>query len=134
MNIARNPVSTRIELLAQSVARIGWVSSTRLLPPSGRRWTGTSPSVDSTQLGIRMHSTAPTKPSSAVNTNAPGEPNIQVSAAAMAPATPPAISPNTVNREFVATRVIASGSTRGVSDALSTPNDLENTSDPSAHG
>ena len=71
---------------------------------------------------------------SAVKTSAPGEPNAQARPAAMAPATPPAISPNTVSREFVLTRVISSGSTRGVSAALSTPNDLDSTSMPSAHG
>jgi hypothetical protein len=39
-----------------------------------------------------------------------------------------------VSREFVVTRVIVSGSTRGVTAALSTTNDLLSTIAPSAAG
>jgi hypothetical protein len=90
--------------------------------------------VDSTQRGIRRHTTVPATPSSAVKISAPGESHNAATPAATAPATPPAISPNAVSREFVVTSVIALGSTRGVTAALSTANDLLSTIAPSAAG
>ena len=51
-----------------------------------------------------------------------------------APDTPPATRPKVVSRELVVTRVIACGSTRGVTAALSTANDLLSTIAPSATG
>src|SRR5688572_8461950 len=95
---------------------------------------GTSPSVTSTHDGIRMHSTAFTRHSTAVNHNAPGEPNRFAKPAANAPNTPPAARPKIVMRALVLDSVISGGSTRGVIADLSTVNDLDRTMLPSAAG
>ena len=83
---------------------------------------------------MRRHSQPPAMLSSAVKISAPVEPNAQDRPAAIAPATPPASSPNTVSRELLLTRLRSGGSTRGVMAALSTLNDLDSTSMPSAQG
>ena len=90
--------------------------------------------MTSTHAGIRRHSTTPATPSSAVKNSAPGEPHTAATPAATPPNTAPAARPNVVSREFVVTSVIASGSTRGVTAALSTTNDLLSTIAPSAAG
>src|SRR5262249_28867971 len=95
---------------------------------------GTSPSVTSTHAGIFMPCTAPTTQMTAVNHNAPGEPNNWRNRAARPPKTAPAARPNTVNRAFVLDNVISGGSTLGVTAALSTVNDLDSTIFPSAAG
>ena len=58
MNSARNPVSTRIMLFAHSVA-MTICGKPFFRVPLPTSLTGTSPSVDSTQAGIRRHSTPP---------------------------------------------------------------------------
>ena len=70
----------------------------------------------------------------AVKNSAPGEPHSAATPAATPPATPPATKPNVVSRELVVTSVIALGSTRGVTAALSTTNVLLSTIAPSAAG
>ena len=66
--------------------------------------------------------------------NAPGEPHTAAIPAATPPNSAPDARPNVVSREFVVTSVIVSGSTRGVTAALSTTNDLLSTIAPSAAG
>ncbi len=132
MNRARKPVSTRIVPFAHSVVVTESGNARLAFGPTPS--TGISPAVDSTQAGIRRHSRPPTTLSRPVKINAPVEPKAQERPAASAPATPPAISPNTVSREFVFTSVMSGGSTRGVIAALSTLNDLDSTSIPSAQG
>ena len=95
---------------------------------------GISPSVTSTQDGMRIACTAPTTQMAAVNHNAPDESKTPLIPAAIAPKTPPATSPNTVSLAFVLDSVISGGSTRGVTEDFSTMNDLDSTILPSAAG
>src|SRR6478752_103142 len=99
MNRARNPVSIRMLPLAHSVVVTERGKVFRRRAPTAS--TGTSPAVDSTQAGIRRQSQPPTMLSAAVKISAPVLPKPQDNAAASAPATPPAIRPKTVSREFV---------------------------------
>src|SRR5664279_2430856 len=132
MNSARKPVSSRMLPFAQSVVVTDNGNARLALGPTPS--TGISPAVDSTQAGIRRHSQPPAILSSAVKISAPVEPKAQDSPAANAPATPPAIRPNTVIRELVLTRVMSGGRTRGVIAAFNTLNDFDSTSMPSAQG
>jgi hypothetical protein len=83
---------------------------------------------------MRRHSHTPARQITAVSQAAPGEPKSHATPAPMPPATPEATSPKTVSREFVVTSDMPGGSTRGVTAALSTPNDLDSTMIPSAAG
>ncbi len=88
----------------------------------------------STQAGIRIDCTAAATQISAVNHNAPADPEIASTPLASAPNTPAATRPNVVSRAFVLESVISDGSTRGVTAALSTVNDFDSTIIPSAAG
>ena len=71
--------------------------------------------------------------------NAPGSPNSVENTYSMPAATPPPtivppMRPNIVSREFIRTRSIVGGITRGVTALRSTVNDLDSTIMPSAHG
>ena len=132
-NSVRKPVSTRTAPLPHSATSTACPSGVRSRR-GPRIVAGTSPAVRSTHLGMRRHSTVPATPSAAVNHSAPGDPHNAATATAIPPDTAPAARPKVVSREFVVTSVIASGSTRGVTAALRTTNDLLNTSTPSAAG
>ena len=133
-NNVRKPVSTRIAPLPHSATTTLRLIGMRLPRRVARSAAGTSPAVDSTHFGIRRHSTVPATASSAVYISAPSEPHSHATPAAIPPKTPPAARPNVVRRELVVTSVIAEGSTRGVTAALSTTNDFDSTSMPSAAG
>ena len=110
-NRARNPVSTRIVPFAHNVVVTESGNARLAFGPTPS--TGISPAVDSTQDGMRRHSRPPTTLSRPVRINAPVEPKAQERPAASAPATPPAISPNTVSREFVFTSVMSGAAPAG---------------------
>ncbi len=79
---------------------------------------GTSPSVTSTQRGIRIDSEAPATATNTTTNSAPGSSNSVVSrysapAAIPPPTIVPPINPNIVSREFTRTRSIVGGITRG---------------------
>ena len=110
----RNPVSTRIVPLPDS-------ATTTFLPMGCRLGfsgcadsdAGISPSVTSTQAGIRMACTAPTTQMSAVNHSAPDEPKICSTSAATAPNAAPPTRPNVVSRALVLASVMSGGTTLG---------------------
>src|SRR5690606_36912693 len=137
-NSIRNPVSNRIVPLPHSATSTPTVIG--CLPAGLRRMAcefsvaGTSPSVTSTQDGMRIACTVPATQIAAATQAAPGEPAIQLNSDAMAPPTAPAPSPNTVNRALVFDRVISGGTTRGVTADLSTMYDFDSTILPSAAG
>lgn len=134
-NIIRNPVSTRTEPLPHKETTTSRLSGWRFCLV-GRAFSdvGTSPSVASTQDGMRIDCPAAATQINAVNHNAPAEPNTELTPLAMPPNTPAAASPNTVSRAFVFDSVTAGGTTRGVTADFSTVNDFDSTIMPSAAG
>src|ERR1035437_4841178 len=146
MNRVMNPVSTRVVPVPHRLASTDRPSGCFLaLPLRGRAaarssaWVntnvvGTSPSVTSTQAGIRMHSHAPATITAALKNSAPPDPVTTAIPEANPPTTVVPTRPNTVIRELLLTRLTLGGSTLGITDDLSTPNDLLSTRIPSAAG